>query len=258
MLNRFLPWVFLSLFVVGCTASPTGRNQVLFYSTEDMAQLGAQSFEQIKQQEKINKDPKLNNYVQCIADVLTQNVAQPSNWDVIIFDSPQVNAFALPGGHIGVYTGLLEVAKTPSQLAAVIGHEIVHVTAKHSNERLSQSQITNIGLQVTDYALQDQAYRETAMQALGLGVQYGVILPYGRTQESEADIVGLRLMAQAGFDPNDSVALWRNMAAAAKGPQPPELLSTHPSHDTRIKDLRKEIGKLPAEQRQPKQLSCHY
>ncbi|NQZ92208.1 MAG: M48 family metallopeptidase [Moritella sp.] len=258
MFKQILPLVVLSSLVVGCTASPTGRNQVLLYSSSDMTQLGAQSFEQIKQQEKINTDPKLNNYVQCIADTLTHYVAQPTNWDVVIFDSPQVNAFALPGGHIGVYTGLLKVAKTPSQLAAVMGHEIVHVTANHSNERLSQSKITNFGLQMTDYALENQEYRETAMQALGLGLQYGVVLPYGRTQESEADVVGLELMAKAGFDPEESVALWRNMAAASDGKQPPEFLSTHPSHDTRIKALRKAIAKLPAEYRRPKELSCKY
>lgn len=258
MLKKILPLAVLSSLIVGCTASPTGRNQVLLYSSGDMTQLGAQSFEQIKQQEKINTDPKVNNYVQCIADTLTHYVDQSTHWEVIVFDSPQVNAFALPGGHIGVYTGLLKVAKTPSQLAAVMGHEIVHVTANHSNERLSQSKITGLGLQVTDYALQDQAYKDTAMQALGLGIQYGVALPYGRTQESEADIVGLELMAKAGFDPQESVALWQNMAAASGGNQPPELLSTHPSHDTRIKDLRKAIAKLPAEYRQPRELSCTY
>ncbi|SGY89136.1 M48 family metallopeptidase [Moritella viscosa] len=111
---------------------------------------------------------------------------------------------------------------------------------------------------MTDYALQNQEYRETAMQALGLGLQYGVVLPYGRTQESEADVVGLELMAKAGFDPEESVTLWRNMAAASGGKQPPELLSTHPSHDTRIKALRKAIAKLPAEYRRPKELSCKY
>lgn len=258
MLKKILSLAVLSSLVVGCTASPTGRNQVLLFSTNDMSQLGAQSFEQIKQQEKINTDPKLNNYVQCIADTLTHYVKQSNNWEVVVFDSPQVNAFALPGGHIGVYTGLLEVAKTPSQLAAVMGHEIVHVTASHSNERLSQSKLTDMGLQVTDYALQNQEYKDLTMQALGLGVQYGIALPYGRTQESEADIVGLELMAKAGFDPEESVTLWQNMAAASSGQQPPELLSTHPSHSTRIKDLRKAIAKLPAEYRQPRELSCSY
>ncbi len=256
MILRKLFLVTLLTAVAACTSSPTGRNQLLFYSTQEMAALGGQSFEQIKEKEKISQDKAVNNYVQCVADAVTRNVPQPKIWEVVVFDSEQVNAFALPGGKIGVYTGLLKVAKTPDQLAAVIGHEIVHVTAQHSNERLSQSQLTSLGMQVTDYALQSNAYRDITMSALGLGVQYGVILPYGRSQESEADLVGLTLMADAGFDPNESIALWRNMATASKGQQPPELLSTHPSHDTRIKDLQKAIAKLPAYSAQTSRPDC--
>ena len=171
------------------------------------------------------------------------------SWEVVVFDSDQVNAFALPGGKIGVYTGLLKVAVTQDQLATVIGHEIAHVLADHSNERLSQSQIANAGLQLTNIALGSSEYaqyRGATMAALGLGVQYGVLMPYGRTQESEADIVGLELMAKSGFDPNQSVDLWKNMAKASGGAQPPELLSTHPSHGTRIQDLSAKIQTLPA------------
>ena len=134
------------------------------------------------------------------------------------------------------------------QLATVIGHEVAHVLADHSNERLSQSQIANTGLSITSVALGASEYKQyqgMTMAALGLGVQYGVILPYGRTQESEADVVGLEYMAQAGFDPNQSVNLWQNMAKASGGNQPPELLSTHPSHSTRIKDLQATIKTLP-------------
>lgn len=166
----------------------------------------------------------------------------------MVFDSDQVNAFALPGGKIGVYTGLLNVAVNQDQLATVIGHEVAHVLADHSNERLSQSQLANTGLSITSVALGSSEYKQyqgMTMAALGLGVQYGVILPYGRTQESEADIVGLEYMAKAGFDPNQSVDLWKNMAKASGGNQPPELLSTHPSHSTRIKDLQTKITTLP-------------
>lgn len=256
MILRKLFLVTLLTAVAACTSSPTGRNQLLFFSTQEMAALGSQSFEQIKQKEKISQDKAVNRYVQCVADAVTRNVPQPGSWEVVVFDSDQVNAFALPGGKIGVYTGLLKVAKTPDQLATVIGHEIVHVTAQHSNERLSQSQLASLGMQVTDYALQSNAYRDIAMSALGLGVQYGVILPYGRSQESEADLVGLTIMADAGFDPNESIALWQNMAAASKGQQPPELLSTHPSHDTRIHDLQNAIAKLPAYSAQTSRPDC--
>ncbi len=243
--------VLCSALLTACASSPTGRNQLILFSDDQMSQLGTQSFEQMKQQEKISTDELTNAYVQCVTKSITSHVPpQPefTDWEVVVFDSDQVNAFALPGGKIGVYTGLLKVAKTPDQLATVIGHEIAHVLADHSNERLSQSQLANTGLQITSVALgaSDYAkYQNVTMAALGLGVQYGVILPYGRTQESEADIVGLELMAKSGFDPYQSIELWRNMSHASGGAQPPELLSTHPSHSTRIGDLTAKANSLP-------------
>ncbi|MDX1302855.1 M48 family metallopeptidase [Photobacterium sp.] len=245
------------LSISACSSSPTGRQQVLLFSTNDMSQLGAQSFEELKKQEKINTDVKTNQYVQCITSAITARLDPQSGfgqWEVVVFDSDQVNAFALPGGKIGVYTGLLKVAKNQDQLATVIGHEIGHVIAQHSNERLSRSQIADIGLQVSSMAIRGTEYHDVAMAGLGLGVQYGVLMPYGRAQESESDIIGLRLMAEAGFDPNQSVELWKNMAKASNG-QPPELLSTHPSHSTRIDDLKKEISRLTAYN--PPRQNCH-
>lgn len=241
----------LAAGLTACSSSPTGRNQLILFSDTDMSHLGAQSFEQMKQQQKVSKDAKVNRYVECVANAVTKHVPkQPGfdKWEVVVFDSNQVNAFALPGGKIGVYTGLLNVAENQDQLATVIGHEIAHVLADHSNERLSQSQLANTGLQITAVALGSSEYaqyRDATMAALGLGLQYGVILPYGRTQESEADIVGLDLMAKAGFDPAQSIDLWHNMAKASNGQQPPELLSTHPSHSTRIHDLQQTMAKLP-------------
>ncbi len=248
-------WLKLSLIaasigLTACSSSPTGRNQLLLFSESDMSNLGAQSFEQMKKQQPISKDAKTNAYVQCVAKSVTKHVPKHgfSEWEVVVFESPQVNAFALPGGKIGVYTGLLNVAKNQDQLATVIGHEIAHVLADHSNERLSQSQLANTGLQLTSVVIGSSeyaAYRDTAMAALGLGVQYGVLMPYGRSQESEADVVGLELMAKSGFDPKQSIELWKNMAKASSGQQPPELLSTHPSHRTRIQDLETTIKALP-------------
>lgn len=237
-----------SLLLAACASSPTGRHQVLLFSGSEMSKLGAQSFAELKKQETINHNQKTNAYVQCVSNAITARLGpQPDfkEWEVVVFESEQVNAFALPGGKIGVYTGLLKVAKNQDQLAAVIGHEIAHVMADHSNERLSRSQITNAGLELSSLAMEGSEYQSMTMAGLGLGVQYGVMMPYGRAQESESDVVGLRLMAEAGFNPNQSVQLWKNMAAASGGQQPPELLSTHPSHSTRIADLQKEISKLP-------------
>ncbi|KXI23479.1 M48 family metallopeptidase [Photobacterium sanguinicancri] len=238
-----------SMLLSGCSSSPTGRQQMLLFSENDMSQMGAQSFEQLKQQEKISTDAKKQQYVQCVTDAITAKVGPLEGfdkWEVVVFDSDQVNAFALPGGKIGVYTGLLKVATNQDQLATVIGHEIGHVLAQHSNERLSRSQLADAGLKITGAAIGGSQYSNAAMAGLGLGVQYGILMPYGRAQESESDIIGLKLMAEAGFDPTQSVALWKNMAKASGGNQPPELLSTHPSHDTRIDDLNESIASLPA------------
>lgn len=250
-MKKSTPVIFASILLSACSSSPTGRNQVILFSDADMSQLGVQSFEQLKQQEKISTNTKINNYVQCIAGAITRQVGTTSafkEWEVVVFDSDQVNAFALPGGKIGVYTGLLKVAENSDQLATVIGHEVAHVLAHHGNERMSRSQIVNSGLQISSVALKGSEYsqyHDLTMGALGLGVQYGVMLPYGREQESEADIMGIDLMAKAGFNPNQSIDLWKNMAKASGGNQPPELLSTHPSHSTRIHDLSAEIKRLP-------------
>lgn len=234
----------------GCqiTKSPTGRTQALMYSNADMNNLGAQSFEEMKKQQKTVKDKATINYVQCVANAITAKVDSKygqTKWEVVVFDAPkQVNAFALPGGHIGVYTGLLEVANSADQLAAVLGHEVGHVLANHSNERLSRNQITNIGMTIASGAfdLAQVENKQIWMQGLGLGAQYGVALPFNRRQESESDKIGLTLMAKAGFNPQASVTLWQAMGKASGGKAPHELLSTHPSNETRIKDLRNNMA----------------
>jgi len=237
----------------GCqlTQSPTGRTQALMYSNADMNTLGSQSFEEMKKTEKVVTNANINNYVGCIANAITKEVPASygmNQWEVVVFDSEQVNAFALPGGHIGVYTGLMNVAKTADQLAAVIGHEVGHVLANHSNERLSRDQITNTGLGLANSAfdLAGIESKDLIMQGLGLGAQYGVAMPFGRKQESESDEIGLDLMAKAGFKPQSSVSLWEAMAVASGGQQPMEFLSTHPSNERRINDLTKNMDAAQA------------
>ena len=230
-----------STLLASCAQSPTGRSQMLLFSPQQMSQLGADSFEQMKKQEKVSKDARINAYVSCVAKAVTAQVPSQygiTSWEVVVFDSKQVNAFALPGGKIGVYSGLLKVAKNQDQLATVIGHELTHVLAQHSNERLSRSQLTGLGLAAADIAMGSSEYRGATMAALGLGVEVGVMLPYGREQESEADRLGLDLMARAGFNPAEAVPLWQNMSAAAGGKAPPQLLSTHPSNENRIAELQ--------------------
>ncbi len=232
-----------SALLAGCAQSPTGRNQMLLFSPQQMNQLGADSFEEMKKQEKVSTDARMNAYVSCVAKAVTAQVPASygiTSWEVVVFDSKEVNAFALPGGKIGVYSGLLKVAKNQDQLATVIGHELTHVLAQHSNERLSRDQLTGIGLAAADVALgaSGSSYGGATMAALGLGVQVGITLPYGREQESEADRLGLALMAKAGFDPAQAIPLWQNMSAASGGKAPPQLLSTHPSDASRIAELQ--------------------
>ncbi|MCL2913750.1 M48 family metallopeptidase [Shewanella corallii] len=229
----------LTLTMAGCAThqSPTGRSQMLMHSEAEMAQLGQVSFEQLKQQEKVSRDPARIAYVNCIADRIT-GVLPAQQWEVVLFDSPQVNAFALPGGYIGVYTGMLNVAQNEDQLAAVMGHEVAHVLARHSNEKVSRSELTGTGLQILNIGLAAYGVESagTITQLAALGTNVFFTLPYGREQETEADIMGVELMARAGFDPAASVDLWHNMAKASEG-APPEMLSTHPSHSTRINEL---------------------
>lgn len=245
-MKRKLAWTALavaSLSLASCTTSPTGRSQFMPLS-QDLSSQGAQSFEELKAQEKISEDPKMNAYVQCVAGHIVNHVDshygyKPEQWEVVVFDSEQINAFALPGAKIGVYTGLLKVAQDQDQLASVIGHEVGHVLAKHANERMSQQLIAGLATAAAGVALSDSENKGTYLAAIGLGATYGVLMPFSRTHESEADEIGQDIMARAGFNPQGAVNMWKNMAAASNGNTPPELLSTHPSPSTRINKLTK-------------------
>ncbi len=263
--NILLSLLSLSL-LAACATSPTGRSQLEFFPPDQMAQMGNTAYEKIKQETPTSTNPEINRYVQCVAEAVTAAAPPPPNgarWAVTVFKEDQtVNAFALPGGNIGVYTGLLKVTQNPAQLAAVIGHEIGHVIAEHSNARLSTQYATQAGLQLVQAlaGTAGSATEQQLMALLGLGAQVGIILPFSRAQESEADILGLRYMAQAGFDPRQSIELWQNMMQAG-GPAPPEFLSTHPSDKSRIHSLQQHLPEAMklyqqalAENRRPE---CH-
>lgn len=233
--------VTLFVALTACAVSPTGRKQFIFMPESQMVVMGVQSFSQMRDETPPVKDAAINNYVQCVADAITRLPKVQENsadWEVVVFDAPEVNAFALPGGKIGVYKGLLGVAETPDQLAAVLGHEVGHVLAHHGNERVSQNFAVGQTLSLLEnwMAANNTANRQMVMSALGLGSQVGVLLPFSRLQESESDQIGLELMAQAGFDPRESVKLWQNMGKNGSQ-QPPQFMSTHPSHGTRINEL---------------------
>jgi len=254
-------WIGALFAIAGCATSPLGRSQFMFVGDAEMDKMGVEAFEQLKSQGKVSNEPSANTYVACVANAITAAIDAKKfpnavgSWEVRVFQDDTANAFALPGRKIGVHTGLLKVAKNQDQLATVIGHEVGHVLAKHGAERVSDqfaTQIASEGAGALLGAVASPTTQGLAMAALGVGAQ-GVVLKFSRTQESEADLMGLDLMASAGFNPRESVALWQNMAAASQG-QPIEFLSTHPSHETRIKDLQERIPQdLPTAEQAHKQ-----
>lgn len=232
--------VLVAIFLLaGCDESPTGRGQVTLVPDAQMAAIGRRGFEELLRSESVSGDPGQRAYVACITQNLIAALPEPhGEWRVALFENPAPNAFALPGGRIGINTGMLRIAEDQDQLAAVIAHEIAHVIAEHGNERLTQQLAVQGGLLIIDLLAEEPGSleHEVLRKALGLGAQYGLLLPYSRVHEREADRIGLDLMARAGFDPAASLALWRNMAAAGAD-QPLEFLSTHPSHETRLAEL---------------------
>jgi predicted Zn-dependent protease len=231
--------------LTGCTTvKETGRSQLMLVSPSEEAKMGLSAFAQIKKSEKISKDPVLNARIQNIGKRIAVSVGREipnAQWEFVVFDSPAVNAFALPGGKVGVYTGLIKLSASDDEIAIVMGHEIAHVTSRHGAERTSQNYaFIGVGL-VAAVAMEtqhvDPAKRNLALAAYGLGATVGYMLPYSRLHESEADSVGLRFAAGAGYDPRAGATFWRKMAAQG-GAKPPEFLSTHPSDSTRIANLQ--------------------
>ncbi len=264
MLKPFIIINTIVLLLMSCVMSPSGRSQLMLMPDSQLDEMGIQAFDNLKQETAIEKDSRLNNYVSCITKPIIQVSGSPiKNWEVVVFRDQAANAFALPGGKVGVYTGMLEVAKNQHQLATVIGHEIAHVTSHHGNERVSQEFAIQQGMALIQAIGNPQTQNgQLLMGLLGVGLQVGVLLPYSRVQESEADLVGLKLIAEAGFDPRESVSLWQNMSNVSGKGETIEFLSTHPSNTTRIRDLSNTMGSALTVQRQAqatgKRPQCNY
>ncbi|NIC05785.1 M48 family metallopeptidase [Billgrantia bachuensis] len=245
----------LALTITACTTSPTGRQQLTLMSDAQLNQMGQEAFAQY-QQDLPPAGQAQQRYAQCVAEAIVAVLPEQErnqDWQIRVFEAEQANAFALPGGYMGVNTGLLDIAENQDQLASVIGHEIGHVLARHANERVSTQTSTQLALSVLSSAAGlEGPGGEQLMGALGLGAQYGILLPFSRRHESEADVIGLRLMADAGFDPRASVALWENMSAQG-GANPPEWMSTHPSHGQRMQGLQAEMDNALARYEQARQ-----
>lgn len=237
----FVVLAALSLFLGGCYTVPeTGRSSFIL-PVDDVGQ-GAAAFAEIKAKEKISRDPAANERVRRIGLRIAQVVGQDlpgAAWEFVVFDAPDtVNAFALPGGKVGVYTGLLNLAASDDEVAIVIGHEIAHVTARHGAERMSQGILVAAGGLVLDHQTQGRKNHDLMLAGYGL-LSTGGMLAFSRSHESEADYIGIRYAARAGYDPRAAVTFWQKMEKQSKGGRLPVFLSTHPSHDRRIGDLQR-------------------
>jgi len=251
--TRILAGAILAFFIISCTKAPvTGRKQLIMVSPSEEMQLGMKSAQEILKKERLSHDQQLidmtNRVGKRIAQVASKEypIAKNFKWQFFVIDNPkEANAFCLPGGKVFVYSGLFKYVANDAELAAVLGHEIGHALARHGAERMSRGILTQTGGEVLQGVIAGKASPQNTamvMQAFGIGTQLGIMLPHSRTQEYEADYIGLVLMAKAGYDPNSALTFWEKFAKS--GGTPPEYLSTHPAPTNRIKKLKKLIPKV--------------
>ena len=224
------------------TVPITGRSQLVDMTREQEMSLGLQSYQEILSQSQVVPQGKAVDLIRAIGRKLANaaiDVDPGFDWEFNVIQSDQANAFALPGGKTAVYTGLFPVAENTNGLAVVMGHEIAHAIARHGAERMAYQKLVQIGSMAASVALGDMDYetQRAVMGALGVGAQYGVLLPFSRDHESEADYIGLLFVARACFDPTEAPKLWERMGKMGQGNQPSEFMSTHPSHKTRIRQF---------------------
>lgn len=232
--------VFLGAIVAGCVKNIAGRRSLILVPQSKMLTLGQQAYGEMRKKHRRSRNTQQYNAVRRIGMAIARASAKSYRWEFELFEAPKsVNAFCLPGGKVGIYTGIMPVARTNAGLAAIMGHEVAHAVLRHGAERMSQQLATQGVLSMANVFFQNSKYKGLIMQSLGLGAKVGVVLPYSRKHESEADRVGLVYMAKAGYDPNGAVRLWQRMAKL--GRSQPEFLSTHPNPLNRAKALQTQI-----------------
>ncbi len=254
-ISLILVILFLSL---SCSTVPiTGRKQFSILPSSAMLSMSLQQYDEFLKTNKISSNQEQTQMVKKVGKKIQMAVEQyftdnnmshelkDYKWEFNLVESEEKNAWAMPGGKVVVYEGILPVTKDEAGLAVVMGHEIAHAIAKHGNERMSQGLIAQMGGMALSKALEEKPgkTRHLWMTVFGVGAQYGVMLPFSRLQESEADHLGLVFMAIAGYDPNEAVEVWKRMAQMKEGQKPPEFLSTHPSDETRIRKIKETIPK---------------
>ncbi len=240
------------LLAVSCATVPiTGRSQLRLIPDSEMMGMSYSEYDQFLKSNKLSTDEGHAHMVRAVGVRIQHAVeryftanGRPSQlrdyrWEFNLVEGKEVNAWCMPGGKVVFYTGIMPVCRNETGIAVVMGHEVAHAVAGHGSERMSQGLVAQMGGAALSAALQNkpEQTRSLWMGAFGVGAQYGVLLPFSRTQESEADRLGLIFMSMAGFDPHQAVTFWQRMSAAQEGPSPPELLSTHPSDERRIRDI---------------------
>ncbi len=241
----------IGILAAACVTAPiTGRKQLILISQDQEIQLGLSAYQEALREAKLSTDPQVNDQVQRVGRKIAQVANRPDyRWEFnVIDDDKTINAFALPGGKVAVYTGILKATENDAGLAAVLGHEVGHAIARHGAERISEGILAEIGQTALLIGMRnrDRATIQSVNAAFGLGVNVGVLLPFGRRQELEADHLGLILMARAGYDPAEAITFWTRMAAQGKK-APPEFLSTHPADERRIAELKRFLPEAQAE-----------
>ena len=242
-MKRVLILLFLAAFVSGCTRNVyTGRPQILLYTEPQMIKLGAVSYAELtgsKSKTRLITSGAAYAALQRVGYRIAAAVNKSYKWEFRLIDSAHTaNAWALPGGKIAFYTGIFPVLQDEAGMAIVMGHEIMHALLNHSNERMSQSTIEKVVVTAAEIGFQNNEDRDTILGALGAGLTYGLILPYSRLHESEADKQGLFLAARAGYDPEAAIGVWERMDKRSAGKRKPEFQSTHPDPKNRIRKMR--------------------
>lgn len=225
----------------GCQSAPvTGRKQMLLMPESQEVSLGLSAFNDVATKEPLSQNAQYNELVQRVGQRIAAVAGKPDyQWEFKVIASEQQNAFCLPGGKVAVYEGIIPICATEAGLAVVMSHEIAHALARHGGERMSQNMAVDGVKQAVSYVMQnqDQARKDIVMQAYGVGSQYGVLLPYSRAHESEADHIGLLMMARAGYDPREAPRFWQRFGSLKQGEKTMEFMSTHPSDARRAADL---------------------
>jgi predicted Zn-dependent protease len=240
--RRLTATALLLLVIAACETVPlTGRKQLMILPEGEELKMGLDAYQEILTKSKVSRDPALNEMVTRVGRRIAEATGRTDyQWEFKVLEDKQVNAFCLPGGKVAVYTGILPMTRDDAGLAAVLGHEVSHAIARHGGERMSQSLLVETGLTATQAALarNDPVVVQSVTALLGAGASVGLLLPWSRSQESEADHLGLIYMAKAGYHPIAARDLWVRMDAAAKGSsQPPAFLSTHPAAATRVRQI---------------------